>query len=359
VCVAYGDGKKRGEQCTVLDDDTTVALDSCPTWVLPNASAVGYYHAGLDQAAFAALIGKGWKQLNEEEQDLVVNDGGAMIAHGDLPADALLDLIPLLMKGSRLEMGEATGMVGGAWNVVDDATRPALEAYVRKTFGPRARKLGWMPSPKDTIDSDAERGDLVSTDAFIGRDPKLLASATKLAKKWQGLPAAVRGQIVAAAVLASPAFGKELLGQLDGITDRRLHEEAIGALSQTEDPELAKTLLARLLDPKHDLVQEQALMFGLPHVGMFDVVEQFIYDHYEEIAPRMAELTRAYAMFPLIRSCDASKRDTVAAWAKQHITPQPGGERTVAQALEGMDLCITQKAAQAPAINAWFAKHGK
>lgn len=333
-------------------------MKSCPTWFWPDAHALGYYRVQMSAADLEALTTHGWKQLEPAEHLLVLDDAQAMLTHGDdLPSGDVLELASRMRTGNRLELRNAGSVAQRADQLVPDDARPALRKWIVKTFGAQARKIGWMPGAHDSLDVALERASIVLTVAMTGRDPKLLASAVKLAAKWRDLPETARGPILAAAVLADPSIGKKLLAELPTIDDRREHEDVLAALTTTEDPDLAKALLDHLLDPKTDLMQEFWALRAIGHRPHYDQVQAFLDAHYDEVAPRMPQSARARMVRALTSSCDASKRDAIAAWAKQHIVPQVGGERTTAQAMEAMDQCIADKAALGPGIAAWLKKH--
>jgi alanyl aminopeptidase len=51
--------------------------------------------------------------------------------------------------------------------------------------------------------------------------------------------------------------------------------------------------------------------------------------------------------------CDAATRDEAAAYMQATFAAFPGGDRTVAQAIESMDQCIARKALLAPQLERW------
>ena len=359
VCIAYGTKGSRAHICTTLDQESeTVELPSCPTWFLPNANASGYYRMSIAPDAFAALVGAGWKQLTPAERQLVTGDGRTMLDAGTLELGALLDLVPRLAKGGRTELGDAVGLAWLGEGVVSDEQRPAYRAWIRKTFGARARKLGWLPKKKDDIATTEARAQLTTIVAMVGRDPKLLASARKLARTWKTLPETVRGPVLGAAVIEDPAFARKLLGELGGITDQRLHDAVVGGLGWTQDPEVVTLAMSRLLDPANDILLEVGFLWSFGQRAVAATSAAFVREHVDELVARLpGEMQRA-VVWPVVGTCEAATREDAAAWAEEHVTPLQGGQRQVAQAVESLDQCIARRATLGPQVDAWMAAHG-
>jgi cytosol alanyl aminopeptidase len=53
-------------------------------------------------------------------------------------------------------------------------------------------------------------------------------------------------------------------------------------------------------------------------------------------------------------SCDSARRDEVERYVRTHFEKLEGGKRTVAQALESMDVCIAERAARRPELQQWL-----
>jgi hypothetical protein len=66
--------------------------------------------------------------------------------------------------------------------VVVDADRPKFSRFVRETFGPRAKALGFVPKPNDSDDDQLMRRSLLRVVA--PEDPALAAEARRLARAW-------------------------------------------------------------------------------------------------------------------------------------------------------------------------------
>ncbi|HEX5658011.1 MAG TPA: M1 family aminopeptidase, partial [Polyangiales bacterium] len=83
VCVRYGQqGAPAKEACQLLSEQTaTIALEgTCPTWVMPNAGAQGYYRWSLSDQDLDALIARRNELATAEQMSLANNLGAALRA---------------------------------------------------------------------------------------------------------------------------------------------------------------------------------------------------------------------------------------------------------------------------------------
>ena len=358
VCVAHGAAKTRQVTCTVLDGlEQELTLEGkCPTWFLPNADGKGYYRMGLSRDALDDLLGSGWKQLAPHERVLLAGDVRAAVIRGELALGAELDLVSRLVRdGSRHAIEMAVTIARDALDAASDASRPALVAWIEKTFGPRARKLGFLPDKGDGLDEELTRAALLPLVTQVGAEKKLLTRAVDLARDWRGLTGSVRRTVLGAALQTSGEVRAALRAAALAPTDAREARDVFDSLGALRDPEEAKAALEVLLDPEVDLKHGRHLLHGLAADPRTQpVAEAFLREHLAELLPRMPEGGAADLVEVVTASCDAGKRADAEAWAKQHIEPLDGGLRTSAQALEQMDLCIARRAAMAPELDAWL-----
>jgi hypothetical protein len=130
------------------------------------------------------------------------------------------------------------------------------------------------------------------------------------------------------------------------------------ALGASDDPDDAGKALALLLDPAVDLKRGRELLPALAtHPRSQPIAAAFLRDHWDELLPRLPEGGAADLVGVLTASCSAADRADAASWAKAHVEPLSGGQRTTAQALESMDQCIAAHAAMQPELDTWLEAH--
>jgi alanyl aminopeptidase len=359
VCVAYDKAGKRAEACTLLDAPTgSIALASCPRWVMPNVDARGYYVAKLTTADVTALRDEAWPLLSWTERRLVAETVTTAASRGTLPLVLALSFVPkMLAGGDRFTITDALSPLAFDRWVADDQ-RPKYEAWVRTTYGPAATKLGLDPKPTDDLDAEETREALVSAAAWDGRDPDLVKRAVELAGHWRDLPASIRKTVLGIAVDASPDLGAQVTRELAHEPDRGKRSEMISALANVRDPKRYQAALALMLDPKLDFRETMWMLYGGDTDATRAVAQAFYRAHEAELLRRMpkdetaGEVAGVAEIFTA--TCDPARRDDIADYVTHHFGSLPGGERIVKQAIEGMDQCIASRKLVEPAVRGWL-----
>ncbi|MBV8761083.1 MAG: ERAP1-like C-terminal domain-containing protein, partial [Deltaproteobacteria bacterium] len=362
VCVAYDRGGKRAEQCAMLDGpEGAIALEAktCPRWVMPNVNGRGYYRVALTAAQVTALRDEAWGQLMWSERMVVSGTASTEASHGKLPLQLALSFVPkMLAGGDRFTVGRAVGFPLGLELYVSDDQRGKYEAWVRMAFGPGAAKVGMLAKDSDDLDAESTRGELINAAAWHGRDPELVKQAVELAGKWRDLPGAIRQTVLTIAVDASPDVFAQTLAEVKKETDQRKRDEMIGALGAVRDPKRYEQALGLLLDKDIDFRATMWMLFGGSIDATRNTAQAFYRAHEKELLARMPqdETTSGVAELSYVftSSCDPARRDDIADFVKAHFGSMPGGERTVKQAIEGMDQCIASRRLLEPEIRAWL-----
>ena len=374
VCVAFDQGGKRAEACTLLDGETgSLALDtkSCPRWVMPNVNGRGYYRNNYTAAQATALRDEAWPQLTWTERRSLFQDVHDAATTGKLPLTLALSMVPKMLAGNdRFTVGPAVRLATGLSREVPSELRPKYEAWLRQTFGPGARKAGVAPKPTDTIDTEATRSELVHAAAMSGRDPQLIAEAVKLADKWNELPQSVRGDVLELAVDASPAVFDRIFKDVTSETDRTKRADMLRALSAVHDTKRQQQALTLVLDPKMDPRETLGMLFGGAGRGRgadmsrgnndsLAVSQQFFRDHQAEIQKAMPQdgTAGAYAFISALftATCKADQRDEMADYVKKTFGGLPGGKRIITQNIEAMDQCIARRKVLEPEVRGWLS----
>ena len=128
--------------CELLERPrTTVTLDGCPAWTMPNAGGRGYYRASLDSAALKALEGN-IPKLSGPERLTLLADEWALVRARLHDVGSYLDLASAY--GSE-ETEQVLESLTEALRAIDQqlttpASRPAFRAWVRRLLGPSAAK---------------------------------------------------------------------------------------------------------------------------------------------------------------------------------------------------------------------------
>ena len=266
-------------------------------------------------------------------------------------------------------------LVSGAHRIVSGLGAPILpddlipnrERFISKTFGSRARQLGWLGSPGDTDDTRLLREDIVPFVAVSGNDKELLASAHTLALKWlddhKSLPRGIVGPVLSAAATAGD---RDLYDRYRAAAlaskDQREQQTLIGAMSSFRNSEIVRVAMGELLKSNFDLRISVSLLFGpAGNPATRGLPLEFVKAHYDELiakAPSFGD-TDFGGLLPFAATSGCS--DAAEADAKAYFAPRveklTGGPRNFAQALESIHSCAAQKAKQQDSLRAFYSKY--
>ncbi|WP_426755775.1 M1 family metallopeptidase [Myxococcus sp. Y35] len=373
VCVKYAAGGKEARTCTLLEGERAeVALSeakTCPAWVFPNAEGAGYFRVQLDGEAAAKLAKSGLPKLSRAERVTFLTDVRALALAGTVPAAEALTLAARMAnEPDRVVTLASLDLLQLVSSLVlpDDKLKDRAR-FLRETYGPRARQLGFTPREGENEDTRLLRPRLVRLAGRDGRDPKLLAEARVLADKWLKDKRAVAPEMVdvvlaIAATEGDAAFREKLVAAVRTEKERHTRQQLIVALSNFTDPELVKKNLALMfekgMDPRETLWMAFGASQGLRTQGVaFDFVKEnydrLVGDSPEALLP--AE-TGGILVHVGRNFCDAQKRQELSEFFSERITKVPGGPRRLAQVLESVDQCIALKAAQGASVEAFLAQ---
>ncbi|MCY1020411.1 M1 family metallopeptidase [Pyxidicoccus sp. MSG2] len=369
VCVVYTAGGTRARACTVLAEPTgTLVLKeakACPEQVHPNADGRGYYHALLRGDGLERLARRGGQGLSITERRVLMDDAQALVASGDL------DVAQALTLATRLLRPEDPDLVQGAVGVVDsvrdefvpDSLLPHRARFVRGLFGPLARRLGFVSRPGESEDQRMLRPLLVWMVANVGEDAALRAEARKLALRWledrSTLPLDATSAVLGtAAATGDAALHQRLREALRSTPSGRERELIFGALGTFKDPALSRASLELLLAPEVDAREALPILFGQlseppTRAGAFG----FLREHFEPLRQRLPRDISTWLLATGSFFCDAEHRQQVADFFGPHARQIEGGERTLAQSLERVDLCIAQRAALRPGLERFLTRY--
>ncbi|MFL5346405.1 MAG: ERAP1-like C-terminal domain-containing protein, partial [Hyalangium sp.] len=368
LCVRYGVGTVTGRACTVLETERAELplpeAKSCPAWLYPNAEGAGYYRAEVPSDMLRKLVAVAGPQLTRNERVALLGDADALVLAGRLPAaDALAMAARFANEPDRQVFSASLELL----EVVDErmlsqARLEDFHRFLRDTYGPRARKLGFSPRADDSEDTRLLRPRLLELAGRQGGDPVLVAEAKKLATKWLGDPRSVAPELVPtvlgiSAKYAGAEFAPKFQAALKTEKERKVRQELLAGLSSVRDPQLLRQLLPMVLDPANDPREVLWLLYSpSQNPATRDVVYSFVKEHYDALVARMPDAVGARLAFVGSAWCDAEHRKDVADFFTERAAHSPEGPRVMAQVMEMLDLCIAQKQARGASIDAFLSK---
>lgn len=366
VCVRWGAGKAEGRSCTMLADrEATVPVEGakvCPDWALLNAGDAGYYHGGYGAKALAALLGKGWPHLGPAERAGVIRDMGALVQSGDLPAGDMLARVADLAKDPSNDVLEGALNLAGA--VRRPMLTPELEAsyarYLQKTFGARARALGWTPKAGEDDRVRLLRPHLLAAVADRGADPALAAEAADLAGRWLDKPASVPADIADAVLGTAAANGdRKLFDRLRAAakkaTDDQSQRRIVRAMASFRDPALSRAALDLTLTDELDPRVAVGLLWQPDRSA--PVVFDFLKANFDALVARLPGEVRGEVPFLLSGFCDDARAAEVEAFLKDRAKVLTGATRNARKAVERIRLCAANRRDYQASLAKFLAKY--
>jgi alanyl aminopeptidase len=362
--VRYASGERSREACTLLNEaSTTLELrDACPAYVLANAGGRGYYLADYRGDLLARLRAR-HASLSTAELAGVVYDMRELLQAGTVDAREAMEWARI--GGAASDRHVVLAAIALAKfvrdDLADDGQQAAFGAFVRETFGTRARKLGYVPARGEGDDAELLRRALLRFAAPF--DPRLGGEARRLARAWladrSAVPPAMVDTVLTVAAQTGDgalldAFRTELSSTHDE-TDRR---NLMIALFSFGDPALLQQGLEVLLDPNVDIRESlTALQYTEGVFRPQRALHEFFAAHFDALEARV-ERDRPGGWPGVAEGlCTARDRADVEAFWRPRIDRYAGGVRNLAQVLEGIDLCVQARAAHASDMRAFLAAH--
>ena len=132
---------------TVSAPAGTLPLASCPSWILPNADAAGYYRWSLPPGELRKLTAAAYGKLSPRERISVAQNVRASMRSGALAfADGMAIVAPMAADPDPQVATVPLEILASARDdLVPDATRERVEQVARQLYRPVARRLGWTP----------------------------------------------------------------------------------------------------------------------------------------------------------------------------------------------------------------------
>jgi alanyl aminopeptidase len=363
VCVRYGNGTASRQTCTLLSGaSATLPLQGrCPAYVVANAGGRGYYVADYRGDTLARLAAHR-QNLSTPEYASLLSDLRALVRAGSVDGAQALEWVRAA-GSSRDRHVVLAGLELAAFvrdTLVADTERAEFSAFIREVFAARLRALGYTPRRGESDDDQLLRRSLIQYAAI--EDPRLAAEARRRALAWvrdrKAIdPGLAEDVLIVAARGGDAALFEAMLGEARATRDRLDRQNLIVALFSFDDPLLARRGYALLLDPTFDIRELlNALRTMRLYVPPRRDTHAFIAANFDALAQRVAR--DAPGNWPVYAAglCTDRDRAEIEAFWRDRIAKYAGGERTLAQALESIQLCSRLRAAQEQNVAAFLGK---
>ncbi|HFB55408.1 MAG TPA: hypothetical protein ENJ46_05735, partial [Hellea balneolensis] len=360
VCASYEAGGKVYKSCTLLTKQQStweLEADSCPTWLTLNADGAGYYRFTMDTQSWAGLLDN-LDALNPRETLAVLDSLEASFNAGKLDSKTYLDGLAAFAAHKEYDISSRAGRaIGGMYNTLLPASsHDDLARFTQALYAKRYNDI----KDADSIEADLLAPTLAARLISFGADKNLEADFAHKGARYLGLDgpadktalaAKVRGLGLAAAFKAR---GKEALPALKEMVKSGSPAEkgsAVTGLSSTTDPEMVAYLLEEALNNTEVFTSRQAngLLVGLlSDPANRDMVWDWFKENFDAfVETRVADVRRGGMPRFAGGFCSAQRAQEAEAFFTSKASLIPGYERSLAQTMEALNLCVAKKDAKA------------
>jgi alanyl aminopeptidase len=374
LCVRYGTGTTGQSQCMLMTQPSETfeltAAKGCPAWVQGNDQAVGYYRVQYQGGLLAALTsGDVAARLTAPERAEFIGNAQALSKAGKLTAAESLTLVDKFHADpDRFVTQTAMGMATGPReHLVPDSLMPNYERFLLKNFQNRARDLGWTAKPADSEDTRLLRASLVRPVATWGGDMDLANQAKLLTEKWfadhNTIDANMLGSVLSTAAFhGDKALFDRFLAEFSKSTDKQVRRALLGAMSSFRDAASIEAGMQSLLNGTIPFIEGQGMLFnGQQQTSTRKMALNFLRANFDQVVAKMPT-GGGFDFGSVLPSvggsyCDAASRDELKTFFQPRVEKFVGAPRALDQVIEGIDLCIANKAAQSPSVAEFLSKY--
>ena len=372
VCVRGSGGNP---VCDVLDEvRESIRLDVCPTWLMANAGARGYYRTAADPDAVRRLADY-IAPLSPTERIALVSDEWAMVRSTRHDIGVFLDLAggfkaersaavlqtltgPFRAIAEDIAPVPAGGKAQGA-AASGGAVLSKFRAWVSALLMPALKETGWESRPQEPDATRALRATVVGALGHTVRDPQVLAKARALVQQELEKPGSVEPTLLSVVVHLAPLSGdaalyERYLARANAATDPEEKYRYLYALAVFSDPALVRRTMNLILGPDVR-AQDTRLFLGalLRTADTRPLAWQLIQERWDELQKKdMAGVS--YVVNALAAFCEAAAAEEIRTFFTTHKVPD--AERSLAQTLERVNSCARFAAAQRPHLIAWLQR---
>ena len=369
LCLRVSVDGELTKECSLLTAaETTLTLagaSACPDFVMPNADGAGYYRFALDEDGWRKLMA-GFDTLNQKEALAVADSLSAAFQADRLSTAAFLDSLRIVAASpySQVAIAPAKDLARISDKLVSVDRRAAVQAMMRDIYRPRLAALDAdQEQGAAAVDRALLRTKLVNVLAIDAKDPALRAELVAQAERFviAGDEAAVDPALLPTALavgvqeLGEP-FALALVDRILASNDMKFRNEAAASLAATDDVALGDQLRALLLDDRLRGREPTTMAFAM--AGR-ESQRRAIFDWFKENeAAFTADMSQFGTRFlPNMGAgfCTTVERDEVEAYFSTVVDKWQGASRSLAEVLEGVELCTALREARGAELDAYFA----
>ena len=369
VCASYSVNGETKKSCTLLTEKTGVLnleTQTCPSWVSLNADGAGYYRFSLDADAWAGLLDNVDK-LNPREVLTVLDSLKASFAANKMDAETYLNGLSAFAQHSEYDIarqaGNSIATMKTTW--LPESAHDDLARFTQDLYAERYARI----KDAHNIEADLLAPTLAARLVNFGGDTALAKEFADAGASYLGLDGDANKKALAPNMLGlglSEVFKVRGEAALPGLMEMvrtgspAEKGSALNALGNTTDQDIAARLREDALSNTDTFTGRQAsgLIAGLLGNSKTQaetwVWFQTNFDAFVEA--RVADVRRGTMPRYAGGFCDVKSASDVKAFFESKADIIPGYERSLAQTLEGISLCVALKQAKSEELVAALAK---
>ena len=351
--------------CDLLEGPReTVALDECPSWILGNAGARGYYRTASSPELVRRLADY-VAPLAAAERMALISDEWALARAAKHDIGVFMDLA----GGFRAERNEEVlqtltrSLATIAEDIASPAALPKLRAWVSALLSPVLKDVGWVPQAQEPDARRSLRATVVAALGDTARDKQVLARARQLVEQDLDKPGSVDPtllQVVVrlAAIEGDAALYDRYLARAKAAGDPETKYRYLYGLASFGNPALVRRTMDLILGPdvrSQDAKVFLAILIGAPEAR--SLAWELTRQRWDELQKKSGESGgNSLVVNALSSFCDTRAAGEIRSFFATHKVPD--AERTLQQALERVESCARFVAIQRPKLDDWLRKRG-
>ncbi|NCU11723.1 MAG: M1 family metallopeptidase [Sphingomonadaceae bacterium] len=364
LCVRPVSGQ---QACQLLDAASGSVAVAGP--FVPNAGGTGYYRFELPAQDWDALIALAGKLPGGEALALDDSLFASFQAGRASPAQLIAGARQLATNPDSY--ASASGMDSLQWffsaGMLDEAGEAGYRRLVGQTYAPRLATLGFDPRARAYAGEDPEKSEMraeaVGKLATVARDPALRKQLSDAARAYLGGdkaaldPAWFRSAFGIVIEEGGLEAAKRVAELSLSSQDPLLRPAALGSVSASGQPDIARWLLTEFADPRLRTSEKLGLIRGV--VGRRETRDfgfAWLKDNYEALSTGGGGIFFTSSLPGLFGGyCSVAKADEIAAFLRPKLAGKTGAlslERTI----ERVRSCGVLKDARGAELSAEFAK---
>jgi aminopeptidase N len=345
---------------------STITLDSCPDWVMPNAGGAGYWRFVTD-AGNAAALRDNYASLKQAEQMMLTDSINAGFSAGKVSAADMVAGLEAATAGSAPAISTSIDMIGTLKASLDADGKAELADWVEANYGPVGEYLFDRPATALTTSERLLAPKLWNLLLNEGNRADDRAAFAGQAKAYLGigqdadpsaLPAADLGAAVAIGVKdEGQAFYEGALAYVLASQNQTERATILSALAGNGSEAIVMDLFKRALG---DEISGNEL-YTIYHASLANsevrpVIWPMMKTNFASIVAKIPSIRKPQTASVTGYFCTAEDVADAKAFFESQADLIPGYERSLKQGVERGELCSAEKASTADEIKAVFSE---